>query len=101
MGWLKYSPSDFLFTAKMPKLITHDKRLGLKSNVKADLATYFDLMRPLQQRRRPLHTQRRFCKSHRGGVLKKLEHIPTSANIYPTLSHTYLEEFLARINGGA
>jgi uncharacterized protein YecE (DUF72 family) len=48
MGWLKYSPSDFVFTAKMPKLITHDKRLGLKSDVKADLDTYFDLMRPLQ-----------------------------------------------------
>ena len=30
MGWLKYSPSDFVFTAKLPKLITHDKRLGLK-----------------------------------------------------------------------
>ena len=48
MGWLKYSPSDFVFTAKMPKLITHDKRLGLKSDVKADLEIYFDLMRPLQ-----------------------------------------------------
>jgi uncharacterized protein YecE (DUF72 family) len=48
MGWLKCSPSDFVFTAKMPKLITHDKRLGLKSDVKADLDTYFDLMRPLQ-----------------------------------------------------
>jgi uncharacterized protein YecE (DUF72 family) len=48
IGWLKYSPSDFVFTAKMPKLITHDKRLGLKSDVKADLDVYFDLMRPLQ-----------------------------------------------------
>lgn len=48
MGWLKYSPPNFVFTAKIPKLITHDKRLGLKGNIKADLATYFDLMRPLQ-----------------------------------------------------
>jgi uncharacterized protein YecE (DUF72 family) len=48
MGWLKYSPSDFVFTAKLPKTVTHDKRLGLKGNVKADLETYFDLMRPLQ-----------------------------------------------------
>ena len=48
MGWLKYSPSDFVFIAKMPKLITHDKLLGLKSDVKADLDVYFDLMRPLQ-----------------------------------------------------
>jgi uncharacterized protein YecE (DUF72 family) len=48
MGWLKYSPPDFVFTAKMPQLITHVKRLGLKGAVKADLNTYFDLMRPLQ-----------------------------------------------------
>ena len=48
MGWLKYSPSNFVFTAKMPKLITHDKRLGSKGEIKADLNTYFDLMRPLQ-----------------------------------------------------
>ena len=48
MGWLKYSPSDFVFTAKMPKLITHDKRLGLKRDIKGDLESYFDLMRPLQ-----------------------------------------------------
>ena len=37
MGWLKYSPSDFVFTAKLPKTITHDNMLGLKKNVKADL----------------------------------------------------------------
>jgi len=48
MGWLKYSPSDFVFTAKIPKLITHDKKLGLKGDVKADLDTCLDLMCPLQ-----------------------------------------------------
>ena len=32
----------------MPKTVTHDKRLGLKSDIKSDLSTYFDLMRPLQ-----------------------------------------------------
>jgi uncharacterized protein YecE (DUF72 family) len=35
MGWLKYSPSDFIFTAKLPKTITHDKPLGLRQDVKA------------------------------------------------------------------
>jgi uncharacterized protein YecE (DUF72 family) len=48
MGWLKYSPSDFVFSAKLPKLITHDNMLGLKKNVKADLEAFLDLMRPLQ-----------------------------------------------------
>jgi uncharacterized protein YecE (DUF72 family) len=48
MGWLKYSPGDFVFSAKLPKLITHDKKLGLKGEVKADLDSFLDLMRPLQ-----------------------------------------------------
>ncbi len=48
MGWLRYSPPDFIFSAKIPKVITHDKRLGLKESVKADLETYLELMRPIQ-----------------------------------------------------
>ena len=48
MGWLKYSPSEFVFTAKLPKLITHDKKLGLKGDVKSDLDSFLELMRPLQ-----------------------------------------------------
>jgi uncharacterized protein YecE (DUF72 family) len=46
MGWLKYSPGNFVFSAKLPKLITHDKKLGLKGEVKADLDAFLDLMRP-------------------------------------------------------
>ena len=48
MGWLRYSPSDFVFTAKLPKLITHDKKLGLKGDVQADLERFLDIMQPLQ-----------------------------------------------------
>jgi uncharacterized protein YecE (DUF72 family) len=49
LSWLKYSPTDFFFTAKMPKIITHDKALGLRREVKADLEEFLDLMMPLQQ----------------------------------------------------
>jgi len=48
MGWLRYSPSEFVFTAKIPKVITHQKRLGLKGNIQTDLNSFFDIMRPLQ-----------------------------------------------------
>ncbi len=48
MGWIRYSPDDFMFTAKLPKLITHDKKLGLKGAIKQDLAFFLDLMEPLQ-----------------------------------------------------
>lgn len=48
MGWLKYSPSDFVFSAKLPKIITHDKSLGLRKDVKDDLDEFLKLMRPLR-----------------------------------------------------
>jgi len=48
MGWLRYSPSDFIFTAKVPKLITHDKLLGLKGDIEKDLERFFEIMQPLQ-----------------------------------------------------
>ena len=48
MGWLRYSPSNFAFTAKLPKLITHDKKLGLKGDVQADLERFLNVMQPLQ-----------------------------------------------------
>lgn len=48
MGWLRYSPPDFIFTAKLPKIITHDKMLGLRESVREDLEAYLELMQPLQ-----------------------------------------------------
>jgi uncharacterized protein YecE (DUF72 family) len=48
MGWLRYSPSDFVFTAKLPKVITHDKKLGLKGDINSDLDAFLELLRPLQ-----------------------------------------------------
>jgi len=47
MGWLRYSPSDFVFTAKVPKLITHDKMLGLNGDIKSDLDNFLQIMQPL------------------------------------------------------
>ena len=48
MGWLRYSPPDFVFTAKLPKVVTHTKRLGLKGDVKVDFESFLDVMRALQ-----------------------------------------------------
>jgi len=47
MGWARYSPEGFVFTAKLPKLITHEKKLGTVSKVEEDLNTFVDLMEPL------------------------------------------------------
>lgn len=48
MGWLRYSPSNFVFTAKMPRVITHEKKLGAKGSVLGDLETFLEIMEPLQ-----------------------------------------------------
>jgi len=48
VGWLRYSPPDFIFTAKLPKIITHEKKLGLRESVREDLEAYLELMKPLQ-----------------------------------------------------
>jgi uncharacterized protein YecE (DUF72 family) len=48
MGWIRYSPSNFVFTAKLPKTVTHEKMLGLRGDVKADLNEFLGLMEPLQ-----------------------------------------------------
>jgi uncharacterized protein YecE (DUF72 family) len=47
MGWVKYSPPNHVFCAKLPKKITHDKKLELDAGVEEDLNKYCDLMRPL------------------------------------------------------
>ncbi len=46
-GWLRYSPQDFVFTAKVPRLITHEKRLDPNQGVKEDLDRFCELMEPL------------------------------------------------------
>lgn len=46
-GWEKNTPEGFVFSAKIPKLITHDKRLDLEKGAMADLFRFLDLMKPL------------------------------------------------------
>ncbi len=47
MGWQRYTPSDFVFAAKLPKQITHKGKLESKA-VETDLNKFCDLMQPLQ-----------------------------------------------------
>jgi uncharacterized protein YecE (DUF72 family) len=46
-GWEKNTPTGFVFSAKAPKLITHEKRLDVEKGAIADLYRFLDLMRPL------------------------------------------------------
>jgi uncharacterized protein YecE (DUF72 family) len=47
MGWSRYSPEGFVYAAKLPKLITHEKNLDLSRGIQQDLDKFVELMEPL------------------------------------------------------
>jgi uncharacterized protein YecE (DUF72 family) len=47
IGWSRYTPDDFVFSAKLPRLLTHEKRLDLERGVEGDLTKFLSLMKPL------------------------------------------------------
>ena len=47
LGAAKSTPPGFLFSAKLPKLITHQKALDLEKGAKEDLFRFLHLMKPL------------------------------------------------------
>ena len=48
-GWARNTPRNFLFAAKIPKLITHDKKLDLEQGVEIDLEKFTSLLTPLKE----------------------------------------------------
>src|SRR3990170_3873940 len=47
-GWLRYTKPDFIYAAKLPQLITHEKKLDPAKGVEEDLTKFLQLMEPLQ-----------------------------------------------------
>ena len=47
LGATKSTPPNFVFSAKLPKLITHEKALDPEKGVKEDLYRFMHLMKPL------------------------------------------------------
>jgi len=48
LGWLKYTKPEFVFAAKLPKLITHKKKLNPELGIEEDIKRFCELMQPLQ-----------------------------------------------------
>ncbi|HEV2225806.1 MAG TPA: DUF72 domain-containing protein [Nitrososphaerales archaeon] len=46
-GWARFTPDGFVFSAKLPRLLTHEKRLDLSKGVEADLVKFLSLLNPL------------------------------------------------------
>ncbi len=47
LGWSRYSPDDFVFSVKLPRTLTHEKKLDLSKGVESDLVRFLSLMKPL------------------------------------------------------
>ncbi len=47
LGWAKYTPENFIFSVKLPQLLTHEKKLDLGKGVEADLVRFLSLLKPL------------------------------------------------------
>ncbi len=50
-NWVKRTPSDFLFSAKLPKIITHENKLKVDS-ISEDLSYFLEVMTPLIEARK-------------------------------------------------
>ncbi|MCD6263508.1 DUF72 domain-containing protein [Candidatus Bathyarchaeota archaeon] len=58
-GWYRSSPPNFVFALKLPRLITHKKRLSLEEGVEEDLNRFLELVRPLAEKLGPILIQLR------------------------------------------
>lgn len=71
--WAKITPDNFRFTAKFPKSITHDKRLG--QGIEGDLERFYAAMTPLSAKLGCLLLQLPPSMTMKEG-LKKLQNLP-------------------------
>lgn len=46
-GWARRTPDNFVFSVKLPRLLTHDKRLDPAKGVEADLVRFLGVLKPL------------------------------------------------------
>ena len=53
-NWNRRTPNNFRFTAKFPKIITHDKRF---KNVEKEVTVFYERMEPLKDKLLPLLIQ--------------------------------------------
>jgi uncharacterized protein YecE (DUF72 family) len=47
LGWARYTPDNFVFSVKLPQLLTHEKRLDLDKGVETDLVRFLSILKPL------------------------------------------------------
>jgi len=48
-GWARHSPDGFVFAAKVPQTVTHDRRLDVEKGADGDAKAFAELMVPLRE----------------------------------------------------
>lgn len=48
--WDRQTPNDFKFSLKLPRLITHEKKLRIDKGIEADLLKFLDILLPLMKK---------------------------------------------------
>lgn len=46
-GWVRHTPPDFTFSAKLPQIITHKKAIDTSKGVELDINKFLEVMKPL------------------------------------------------------
>jgi len=83
LGWASHSPDDFLFSVKLNRTITHEKRLDTAAGVEDDVQRFCELLQPLE-------------KAGKLACILILIQIPPSLKY----SHAIVEGFLAILPDG-
>ena len=47
VGWAKNTPESFVFSAKLPQAITHERKLEVRKGAREELFRFLELMKPL------------------------------------------------------
>jgi uncharacterized protein YecE (DUF72 family) len=48
LGWVRHTPPNFVFSAKLPQIITHKKVIDPARGIEADLDEFLEAMKPLR-----------------------------------------------------
>jgi uncharacterized protein YecE (DUF72 family) len=47
LGWARYTPANFVFSIKLPQLLTHEKKLDVDKGAETELIRFLSLLKPL------------------------------------------------------
>jgi uncharacterized protein YecE (DUF72 family) len=90
LGWTRYTPANFAFSAKLPQTITHKKALDVSKGIEVDINQFLEIMKPLSDAGKLvciLVQLPPFLKSNPGRLESFLSILPRSPNFAVEFRH--------------